>query len=322
MVLDGLQVLAHRVPHRLAGLAGDVADVDLHRRAGAQRLDHSLDEEVGQDRRVERSRPDDDQLGGQDRGLGLGVDLGVRRLEEHAVDLLDTVGHLRLADPDLAARGRAEHDVAERGRDDLAAHREDPTGLSDGVLEVAGDLRHGGDEEVAEGVTGERSLTAEPVLEQLGHQRLGLGERGEALADVSRRQDAIFLAEPSAGSSVVGDGDDRDDVAGVFLHASEQRGQAGAAADRDQARALGERAELVELLGEAAVGAAAPGEERPEDRAAELVEAQDDQPDADEREQERADQAGQELQGDVADPRAESGWARCRGRAGCSPPRG
>ena len=116
--------------------------------------------------------------------LGFGVDLGVGGLEEHAVDVVDPVGHLRFADTDLAPRGGAEDDVAQRRRDDLTTHREDPAGLADGVLEVAGDLRHGGDEEVAERVAGERSLAAEAVLEELGHQRLGLGERGQALADV------------------------------------------------------------------------------------------------------------------------------------------
>ena len=153
----------------------------------------------------------------------------------------------------------------------------------------------------------ERSLTAEAVLEELGHQRLGLGERGEALADVAGREHSILLAQPAARAAVVGDGDDRDDVAGVLLDASEQRREPGAATDRDQARALGEEPVLVELFGESAVGAASSGEERPEDRAAELVEAEDDEPDADQREQERADQAGQELQREVADPRSESG---------------
>ena len=155
--------------------------------------------------------------------LGFGVDLGIGRLEEHAVDVVHSIGHLRFTDPHLAARGGAEDDVLEGRRNDLATHREDPAGLTDGVLEVSGDLGHGGDEEVAERVPGERSLAAEAVLEQLGHQGLGLGERGQALADVSRREHAVFLAKPPARAAVVGDGDDRHDVAGVLLHASEQR---------------------------------------------------------------------------------------------------
>ena len=207
-------------------------------------------------------------------------------------------------------------------RNDLTAHREDPAGFTDRVLEVSGDLRHRGDEEVAERVPCERSLAAEPVLEELGHERLGLGERGQALPDVSRREHAIFLAKASAGAAVVGDGDDRDDVPGVLLHAPEQRREAGATADGDQPRALGQRAELEELFGEPSVGAAVPGQEWSEDRLPELVEAQGDEPDAREGEEQRTDETRQELEGEVPHPRGEDGWTRCRGRAGCSPPRG
>jgi len=40
---------------------------------------------------------------------------------------------------------------------------------------------------------------------------------------VSRREDAVFLAEAPAGAAIVGHGDDRDDIAGVFLDAPEER---------------------------------------------------------------------------------------------------
>jgi hypothetical protein len=87
------------------------------------------------------------------------------------------------------------------------------------VLHVAGYLGHGHDEEVAEGVVLEAALL-EAVVEQLLNQRLGVRQGDQALPDVARRQDPVFLTQPPAGAAVVGDGDDRGPVAGVLLQAA------------------------------------------------------------------------------------------------------
>ena len=88
----------------------------------------------------------------------------------------------------------------------------------------------------AEGVALEAVAVLEAVLEEGAHQRLRLGEGGDAVAHVSRREHAHVLAQAAGGAAVVADGDDGGEVGGVLLEA-EELGEAGAAADRDDARA-------------------------------------------------------------------------------------
>ena len=138
----------------------------------------------------------------------------------------------------------------------------------------------------------ECAFAAEAVLEQLGHQGLRLGERCEALADVAGWEHSILLAQPAARAAVVGDGDDRHDVAGVLLDASEQRREPGAATDRDQAGALGKRAGTCTAARQGrgrcclALGGTAQGS------SGRACRSEHDEPDADEREEERADRGG------------------------------
>ena len=86
MLPDDAQVIVHPEAFGLAGLCGEVADVELQRRRGFDRLHHSFDQQVGEDGRVQRTGPDDDQLGAQDRLRRFGVDLHAVRLEEHVAD--------------------------------------------------------------------------------------------------------------------------------------------------------------------------------------------------------------------------------------------
>ena len=59
-----------------------------------------------------------------------------------------------------------------------------------------------------------------------------------------------LLAQLARRAAVVGDGHDRGDVAGHLLEAAQQRRQAGAAADGDDARTARQRALLVHELHE------------------------------------------------------------------------
>ena len=90
----------------------------------------------------------------------------------------------------------------------------------------------------------------EAVLEQLAHERLGVGERGDAVADVADRRDAELLAQDARRAAVVGDGDDRGEVARVLLEPAQEGREAGPAADRDDPRPAGEEALLVDQLDE------------------------------------------------------------------------
>ena len=69
-------------------------------------------------------------------------------------------------------------------------------------------------------------------------QVLVVGQGDDAVADVARRQDAELASQTTRGATVVAHRDDRgeiaDLVADVTLEATQQDGQAGAAADRDE----------------------------------------------------------------------------------------
>jgi hypothetical protein len=53
----------------------------------------------------------------------------------------------------------------------------------------------------------------EAVLEEAGEQKLVLGERDHAVADVAGREHVEFIAETAGGATVVCDGDDGGEVA-------------------------------------------------------------------------------------------------------------
>src|SRR3989442_424574 len=83
-------------------------------------------------------------------------------------------------------------------------------------------------QEVAKGVSGEPSagVFGEAVLEQLGNQRLGVRESGDAVANVAGRKNAKLAAKDAGATAVVGDRDDGSEIAAVLLEATQQRGEA------------------------------------------------------------------------------------------------
>ena len=129
-----------------------------------------------------------------------------------------------------------QHDVVESGRQHLTPHLEHVRRLAHGVLEVARDLGHRGDEQVAEAVSLEPAVLGEPVLEEAAHHRLVVGQRHQAVAQVAGREHAHVAAEPARAAAVVRHGHDGGEIAGLRLEAAEQRGQPVASADGDDAR--------------------------------------------------------------------------------------
>ena len=93
-----------------------------------------------------------------------------------------------------------------------------------------------------------RSLVREPVLEHAVHHRLGVGERRDAVADVADGRDPELAAEHAGRAAVVGNGDDRREVARVLLEPAQQRRQPGPAADRHDPGPAGQEALLVDDL--------------------------------------------------------------------------
>jgi hypothetical protein len=83
-----------------------------------------------------------------------------------------------------------------RGQDG-ALDGEDAARLTQGVLEIAGNARHRQHEQIAERVSREGRACAESVLEQLRHERLGGGQSDDVVAEIARRQDAVFAPQAS-----------------------------------------------------------------------------------------------------------------------------
>ena len=267
MLADHSQVVLHAVAVRLARLSGEVADIELESGGGLDRFDHTLDQEIGKDRGVQGARADDDQLCVQDRLRGFGVDLHAVGLQEDMADRRVLLGDLRLALDGAAVDRRHQRHVSQRRRQDGAFHREHLSRFAERLLEVSRHVRHRHDEKVPEGVAVEGALL-EAMVEELLHQRLGVGECDQALAEVTGREDSILVAQPDRRAAVVGNRHDRGEIGRVGLQAAEQRAESGAAPDRDDARPASAKPECVDDLDNAS--RVRPGKERSEHRLREL----------------------------------------------------
>ena len=237
VALQRLHMVAETEAVGLARLGGHVADVHLQGSGGADGLDDVLHQQVGQDAGEEAARPGHDEIGLQDGPQGLRVGPHPLRPQEDPLD--GQAGRRDLRFPLHVAQGSlllpaqvgAKGHVIQGGGEDPSLHGQHPARLQDGPLEAARDPGHGGDEQVAEAVPLQPSALAEAILEELGGQRLGVGQGGDAVAEVARRQHPQLPPEPSRGAAVVGHGDDGRDVGGVFLEPPEQGGQAVSPAD-------------------------------------------------------------------------------------------
>ena len=237
----------------LVGLGHQVADVDAQGRGAADGFGDSVHQQVGDAAGEQRAGADADDVGLLDGVERLGQRTGVGRDQAEARDAAVAGGDFGFAADALAvAQQRLQLQAAAGGGGiDFAAGFEDDGAELDGLGEVAADIGQRGEKEVAEAVAVE-SAAGEAVAEQLRQQLFIVGERRHAVADVAGRGHALLLAQASAGAAVVGDGDDGgeagdegrqrsrgrrsgDDVA---LESAEQGGQAGAAADGNDAESL------------------------------------------------------------------------------------
>ena len=94
------------------------------------------------------------------------------------------------------------------------------------------------------------SARAKPVLKQLGRQRFVVGQRGDAVAKIARRQHTQRRPQTARRAAVVGHRDDGGEIGGVRLQAAQQRGQASAAANGHDARSASAPAVLAQGHGQ------------------------------------------------------------------------
>ena len=113
---------------------------------------------------------------------------------------------------------------------------------------IAGDFVHCRDEKIAEAVPRQCRVSFESILEEFFHQRLGIGERDEAIAEIARRNDAQFLAQSAARAAVVGNRYDCRNVARRRFDPAKQHTQSMPAADHRDCRSASEFAFFVNQI--------------------------------------------------------------------------
>ena len=328
VALQGVDVVGEVVATGLARLRRHVAGEHDERPGRRDRLADPRHEQGRQDAGVEAPGADHDDLGLLDRVDRVLARPDVRRGDPDAVDGVAAgdealaVHHGAVQEPGVEAEDRAG------GGDDPAAHREDAVHLPDPLLEVPVLEGHErGQQQVAHRVPAEADAqrlgsahrrqrgvqvrvrlwrqrahgAREPVLEQAAHERLGVGEGDDAVADVPDGRQTQLRAQHARRAAVIRHGDDRGEVGGVLLEAAQQRGEAGPAADGHDARAAGEEPLLVDDLDHRLV--AVPEGERVHQRPHEPVGAVQEQREANGAGDEPAQVVGQELQGEEVDHR-------------------
>ena len=217
-------MLLGREPGGLPRLRREVEHHHPARPAADDRVAEIGDEQVGQHAGEPRARPEDQHV-----GVAHGVDGLLARLrglgqQPHAVDTARRGGHRDLPADPVRAAGTPQPGHLGLDVQGLAAHRQHPAPdteqcphLVQGGDGVAEGVHEAGEQEVADGVPGERAGAAEPVLHELAParaRRIVGRERGQGHPQVAGRQQAQLPAQPARRAAVVGHRDHGRDLVG------------------------------------------------------------------------------------------------------------
>ncbi len=202
----------------LPRLRDEVEHHDAACGGGHQRLVQLRDQHVRQHAGEPRTGAEQHQIGVRHRPDGLRAGRGSLSTVRVQTDLFHTSGRTRDGHlpPDRADRvgiGVQPDDVGghvqrhRRHRQHPALHAEQPARPVQHLDRIAQHFEQPGQHEVAHGMSGEGAAAAEAVLEHRRPQLtvgVGVGERGERLAQVAGRQHAQFAAQPAGRPAVVG----------------------------------------------------------------------------------------------------------------------
>jgi hypothetical protein len=108
-----------------------------------------------------------------------------------------------------------------------------------------------GQKKISEIVADQSSAGMKTILKEPSEQRLILGKRDHAIANIARRQNAILAAQTAGAAAVVGDGNNRGEIrngpisadmlifatAYMLFQSAQQRGQTRAATQRHDTKA-------------------------------------------------------------------------------------
>ncbi len=192
---------------------------------------------------VERTRAEHHPFGPLDGFERRPARRGRHGLEPEAADPAGCGGHRSLAaDFDDGRRltgvetGHLRNDVDARvrQRQHSPGGSQQPGSKIEGVHRRALALGERAEHQIADGMTGQRPSSAEPVLEQLrpgGRPAVGTGERGQRHPQITHGQRSQLRAEPTRRSTVVTYSHNRGEVAGDAPQRPQRGGQAVATAE-------------------------------------------------------------------------------------------
>ena len=133
-----------------------------------------------------------------DRRNGPLGSLGIFRFRHQPDDLVGRSRDSRLPHHSAAViHERLQLDVLRRIRPDPAMHFQDLADCRQSVLHAAFHIAHGGNEKVAQAVSGQGLAVMEPVLHGPFHDRFRIGQGHQTVAHISGRDDSHFFAQPS-----------------------------------------------------------------------------------------------------------------------------
>ena len=164
---DRLKVIGKSVSCGFAGLCHEVGDIDARCFGGGDGVGDFGNQKVGEDAGIERARAEQDEVGFADGFDRFREGASIARRQGEALDAFAAGGDAGFAmDAASAFESSDEGDVGDGGWKNLAADREDFAADADGFGEVAGDVREGREEEVAEIVADEATAGVKAVLEE------------------------------------------------------------------------------------------------------------------------------------------------------------
>ena len=240
MVHQRLQMVAGGVALRLPVLGHNVAHIELQGVRLDDGLRHPLHQQIGDHTGVEAPRPQQDQVRLPDGLQGGGQGPGPLRDQGHMVDpavlLLFEVIDLGLPHhPGAVLKDSLQLHIGAGHRDHTAGNGQHLAHLRDRLLKGAGHPVQGGQDQVAEGLSGQRPL-GEPIGEQPLHDGLHIGQGLHTVADVPRWGHPHVPAQHPGAAAVVRYRHHRSEVPGIVFQPPQHGGQSGAAADGDDAR--------------------------------------------------------------------------------------
>ena len=148
-----------------------------------------------------------------------GERLRAPRMDLNLLDRCDRLRLMRVSPVDLAAVGqrRLQHHVGRGGGINAPEHRQHLGRKSYGLGEIAGQMRHGGQKQIAEAVSLQSAAARRNGIETACDSRASSSdERHHAVADIARRQHVEIAAQAAGTASVVGDGHHGGDLQDPF----------------------------------------------------------------------------------------------------------